>query len=236
MNKFNKRVNQLLKENILGGIAGAIPSAVGSFLNAAQNPAQGMSGAIRDVQGLIKSKQEKTERLKGTTFSNQNPPKLNSIVVTKAPILGTSKLEKNPDYEPDILKRKPKASPREIENANREFLPTKVVTLVSNSLVYAKITKQIDPKNSNYGVALTDENGRPSQKYVFAQTEDAPFWQIYDSTKTPEDDILVDEKGIPMKLTAILTGPTKNDVSDPLKYWVDYKEYLNQNKTLNKNI
>jgi hypothetical protein len=236
MNKFNKRVNQILKEGILGGIAGATTAGVGSFLNAAKNPAQGIAGAYRDAQGIIKSRQEKTEKLKGTSFSNQNPPKLNSIIVTKAPILGTSKQENNPDYEPDILKRKPNAAPREIENANRQFLPTKVVTLIPNALVYAKVTKQLDPKNSTYGVALTDERGNPSQKYVFAQTEDSPFWQIYDTTKTPEDDVLVDEKGIPMKLTAIMTGPTKNDVSDPLKYWVDYKEYLNQNKGINKNI
>lgn len=236
MNKFNSRVNQILKEGILGGLAGAGSSAVGSFLNAAKNPAQGLAGAVRDVQGLMKDRQQNIEKLKGTTFSNQNPPKLNSIVITKAPILGTSKQEQNPDYEPDILKRKPNASPREIENANREFLPTKVVTLVPNAFVYGKITKQLDPKNSTYGVALTDEKGNPSTKYVFAQTEQSPFWQVYDATKTPEDDILVDEKGIPMKLTAIMTGPTRNDVSDPLKAWVDYKQYLNQSKTLNKNI
>lgn len=236
----------MTEAGILGGAISGIANAatsigkntlagVGSALTAAQDPGKGLSNIAGVVQDISRKQEQNVEKLKGTPFTVQNPPKVGSIVATRAPIYGVTKQERNPNFEPEILKRKPNASPAEIQNANREFLPTKVQTLIPNAMIFAKITKDIDPKTSTYGVALTDEKGNPSQQYVFAQTENAPYWQIYDATKTPEDDILVDEQGIPMKLTAIMTGMTKNDVSDPLKYWVDYKEYLNQNKPA-KNI
>jgi hypothetical protein len=236
MNKFNKRVKELLSEDIISNIAqGAIsaaksvPTALGAAMTAAKDPGAGLKNAYNAY------KDYKTDRQKyiGTPFSNQNPPKLGAIAVTIAPVLGTSKQEKNPAYEPDILKRKPNASPQEIQNASKEFLPTKITTILPNAIIYGKITKQLNKSDSTYGIELTDEKGNPTTKYVFAQTESAPYWQIYDSSKLPEDDILIDEAGIPMKLTAIMTGLTKNDVSGPLKNWVDYKQYLNKNKPLN---
>jgi hypothetical protein len=184
----------------------------------------------------MRKRNENVQKLKGSVLTNQNPPKVGSIIMTSTPILGVSKQEKNPKFEPDILKRKPNASPEEIQNASNEFLPTKVQVLIPNAIIYGKVTQKMNMQNSTYGVALTDERGNPSQKYVFAQTESEPFWQVYDASRTPEDDILIDEKGIPMKLTAIITGVTKNDVSDSIKNWVDYKDYLNQNKRQNINI
>lgn len=243
MNKFDLRVNELLGEGLISavgqagiGAAKAGTAAVGSFLATAKNPADGVAKAIGDISSWMKKRNEKVEKLKGSALTNQNPPKVGSIVITSTPILGVSKQERNPKFEPDILKRKPNASPEEIQNASNEFLPTKVQVLMPNAIIYGKVTQKMNMQNSTYGVALTDERGNPSQKYVFAQTESEPFWQVYDASRTPEDDILIDEKGIPMKLTAIITGVTKNDVSDSIKRWVDYKDYLNQSKRQNINI
>lgn len=233
MSKFDKRVKEILNEGILGALGsglGAAATFAGSAINAAKSPAEGLSDVVGGVRGVLKKQEQQQEQMKGKPFSVENPPKVGQIVVTKSPVLGVGKKQSNPDYEPDILKRKPNASPREIENANREFLPSKTMTLVPNATIYGKITKGIDKKDGSYGVALTDERGNPTQKYVFAQTESAPFWQVYDATKTPDDDILMDQKGIPMKLTAIMTGPAKDDVSDQLRGWVDYKNYIEQAK------
>jgi hypothetical protein len=228
MNNFDKRVNQILNEGI-GDFVGSALRAVGNFADAAKDPSKG----VEAIRNALSQRKKSTEEKLGQVFSNENPPKMGQIVVTKSPVFGLGKKEKNPDYEPDILKRKPKASPKEVENANREFLSSKLVIINPNAIITGKITKQIDAKGL-YGVALTDEKGNPSTKYVFAQTESAPYWQVYDATKTPDDDILVDSKGITMKLTAIMTGLGSDNASEPLKNWTDYDTYLKQLKNPKK--
>ena len=218
MNRFDKRVKQILNEGIF--------SAIGAGLKAAKDPGQGLLGMAAGIGAKRKEKEEK----KGQVFSNNNPPKMGQLVVTKAPVYGLGEKEKNPDYDPNILTTNPKASARQKANAKEEYLPAKLVTINPNVAITGKITKQIDAKGL-YGVALIgldkDKNIIPT-KYVFAQTKSAPIWQVYDATKTPDADILVDSKGISMKLPAIMTGLASDNASEPLKNWMDYDTYLNQ--------
>jgi hypothetical protein len=212
MSKFDQKVNEILSEGLL--------RAAGNFLAAAQSPKRG----IETIAGALKTRaQEKEDRL-NQTFSEGNPPIHGQKVVTIAPVLGVGKKEKNPDFEPDILKRKPNASPREIEHANREFLVSKLTTLVPQATIKGVITTHKLDENGLYGVQLAD------LKYIFAQTESHPYWQVYEESKVPTDDVLLDEKGIPMVLKAIKTGLAAENVSPELKNWKDYNQFIKQTK------
>jgi hypothetical protein len=175
-------------------------SFAGKTAQAIKNPA----AAWGNVLGSMEKNKQQQEELKGQPFSGENPPqKEGQLVITKAPVFGA------------VQKR-----------ANT--LPEAVV-LNPNVPITGKITKLMD-QQGNYGVALTDEKGNPSQKYVFAQIESAPFWQVYDVTKIPDPYVKIDQKGIPMMLTAIMTGLAKDDVSDSLRSWSDYRNFLKQKK------
>lgn len=229
MNNFDLRVNALLQENILGNIA----TGVGAALNAAKDPSQGIKTIASGISQLNANK----EQLKSQSFSLKNQPKLNQIAVTIAPILGVGKAKPNPKFNPDpALANDPE---------NPKTFPPPVVTIMPNATVFGKVTKTMD-SSGNYGIALTDEKGNPSQKYVFSQTEEAPYWQIYDKSKLPiqnikmeeeegyfnepDDGIVRDSNNNPMVLMAIMTGPAKEDVSEPLRYWRDYNTFLKQQK------
>jgi hypothetical protein len=235
MNKFNKKVNEILNEGILGNIANVANAgitAAGTALKTMENPAQGVSNLVGDLRSYSNRKDIEKEKNMGTVISKANPPKKGTIVVTKTPILGTETPKRNPYYDPDILTRNPNATPKQVQDASMEFYPSKIITLVPNQTIYGKITQEWNNKDSTYGVALTDEKGNPSQKYVFAQVQDAPYFQIFDSSRLPDEIVLQDEKGILMKLTAIKTGPAAENVSQPLRDWVDYKGYIEREKRL----
>jgi hypothetical protein len=235
MNKFNRRVNQILKENILSGISNAVGAAanvVGSAIKTAENPAQGVGNALSDIQSFANKQKANEEKNIGMIFSKANPPRKGAIVITKSPILGTQTPKRNPYYDPDILTRNPNATAKQIQDASFEYYKPLIITLVPNQTIYGKVTQEWNTKDSTYGVALTDEKGNPSQKYVFAQVEDAPYFQIFDVNKLPDDMVLRDEKGILMKLTAIKTGPAAENVTDQLRNWVDYKQYIEREKKM----
>jgi hypothetical protein len=214
MNNFDKRCNQLLNEITLGGIGKfakevvkQAPGAVGSAINAAQNPGEG----IKNVIGGIKGKFEEREKLKEEPFSLKNPPKLGSIVITKDTVYGIG----------------------ETENRKGE-LTSNIITKIPNATIFGKITSKINAKDGTYGVALTDDKGKPSNKYVYAQTPDAPYWRIFDRKDAMNmafDGFFKNkETGERMVLSSIIVGITKEDVDDNLRRWKDYNQYLNQAK------
>jgi hypothetical protein len=235
MKKFDKRVNDILKENLLGGLGNIIntgASAIGTALNAAEKPGNELNRVFDRIGNYNSRKQVEKEKNIGNVLSKTNPPQKGAIVVTKSPILGTETPKRNPYYDPDILTRNPNATPKQIQDSSMEFYPLKIITLIPNQTIYGKITQTWNNKDSTYGVALTDEKGNPSQKYIFAQVQDAPYFQIFDAERLPDEIVLQDEKGILMKLTAIKTGPAAENVSDPLRNWVDYKGYLEKEKKM----
>jgi hypothetical protein len=222
MNNFDKRYNQLLNEVNFGGIARGVgnfakevvkqaPGAVASAVNAAQNPGEG----IKNVIGGIKGKFEERKKLKEEPFSLKNPPKVGSIVITQDAIYGIIEQE------------------REDKNGNITT-ELKITTKIPKATIFGKITSKINPKDGTYGVALTDDKGNPSNKYVYAQTPDAPYWRIFDrkdALNMGHDKFFINkETGERMVLTSLIVGITKEDVDDNLRRWKDYNQYLNQAK------
>lgn len=73
MMKFDKRIKDILNENILGNLA----SAVGAGIEAAESPAKGFSR----IAQTISDRSKKTEEMRGQPVSIDNKPKEGQMVV-----------------------------------------------------------------------------------------------------------------------------------------------------------
>ena len=155
-----------------------------------------------------------------------------------------SKLKQENMKQSFSLKNQPKLNQIVVTTA-----PIIGINKTTEFVIFGKITKAMD-SSGNYGVALTDEKGNPSQKYVFAKTQEIPYWQVYDKTKLPNPVNDLEPENDPNNLfeepqgggegegetkdqeilDAIVTGPAKVDVAPQLKLWRDYREYLNSQK------
>jgi hypothetical protein len=184
------------------------PLAVaGQAIKSAENPGQG----IADVIGGFKERgKEKEERLK-QPFSLKNEPKANQKATVQAPIMGLSKPDKNGEV--------------------------RAIALQPSSVLYGVVVQPpgqkyvINPQDGSYVIMLTDQNFQPSKEYVFARTEDAPYWQVF-SRKVVEQNPNAFIKGADgcSGYLQIYTSTVKNDVSEPLRGWKDYEQHLAQQK------
>jgi hypothetical protein len=75
--KFDKRIKDILNENILGSIASNVASGIGAGIEAAESPAKGFSRIAQTLSNKSKEAEEK----KGQPISNDNKPKEGQIVV-----------------------------------------------------------------------------------------------------------------------------------------------------------
>jgi hypothetical protein len=214
MGNFDKRCKQIINEISLGSLASGAASFAGSALKAAENPGQGVQSAISGIKQRMQS--QKQQAL--LPFSLKNPPKVGQIVVTTTPIYGLSNKE---------------TAKKVVDDAgNVSYTKSRdVVKLIPQATITAKVTSKID-NQGNYQVTITDNQGGPiTNKYMFGKTKDEPYWRVFDATKMPyEEDMLEGDDGKPEEDFVITTGLKKEDVSSELKNWVDYKQSLKQEK------
>jgi hypothetical protein len=208
MNKFDKRVKQLLNEGPLGNFVKGTLTAGANFVDAAQNPSKGVE-AIMGAAGNINKKKEEMLR---QPFSVNNPPKMGQIVFTETSIWG-------------------KGNPTTTRSG--KIIPAAYIEMQGATKIIGKITKEM--KDGVYGVQLTDAKGNPDNQYVFAQINDPtgkiPLFKIFFSNKIDDADVVVDARGLTMKFSTINTGNV-NNVENNLKSWRDYN-YNIKNPTNN---
>lgn len=150
MTKFNKLVDSILKEGVLGALGSALgtaTTAAGTAINVAKNPAEGLSGLVGD----IKTASKKAEEMKGAPYAPDNPPKVGDLAVfaDNKEVTGkiTTKIDNQGQFGIQLVK--PDGTVSEFEFVKTEGKPywrIDYVNVVTNNHVNGKdlIMKQKD--------------------------------------------------------------------------------------------